>query len=82
MRSSRAGGESLSRLWDAVVRGEMRRRCWNVTRRGSSKFRGGESLGGRVTEQQGMEGTGGWGGVVVVVGGVRRCFVVAGTPPF
>lgn len=62
MRSSRAGGEFLRRLWDAVVQGELRRRCWNVPRRGSSKCGGEKSLGGRETEQQGMEGTGGWGG--------------------
>lgn len=49
---------------------------------GVFKVRGGESLGGRVTEQQGMEGTGGWVGGGGQGGGVRRCFVVAGTPPF
>lgn len=55
MRSSRAGGESP----DAVVRGKMRQRSWNVTRWGSSvvgvgwgrEFRG--------------KGAGGWGSPVL-----------------
>ena len=81
MRSTGAGGEFLRRLQDAVVRGKMRQRSWNVTRWGSSKcvcVREWGGLGGRVLEQQGMEGTGGWGGC----GGALRCFVVTGMPSF